>query len=165
MQCSEQAQNFVNALLRLEPEKRLTPDEALQHEWFKDDSSNGIQISDDVVARLEQEMNESEFKRLACSVRILQLVKLVQCHQISKRAYSPQIIANHENPDDVAAFRKLFEDIDADHSGYLSYEQFTTGLKSKFTEEKLDALFLKTVSGTSARIKTLFDKRPKYLLL
>ena len=88
MRCSDQAQNFVNALLRLEPEKRLTPDEALQHDWFKGDASNDILISDDVVARLEQEEHESEFKRLACSVRIMELVRHAQCRDISKRLHS-----------------------------------------------------------------------------
>ena len=57
-----------------------------------------------------------------------------------------QIIANFASPDEIAKARKLFEGLDTNHSGSLTYEQFTIGLKETFSEDKLDKLFLTMVS-------------------
>jgi serine/threonine protein kinase len=67
--CSKEAQDFVKSLLRTEPARRLTPDEALEHPWFKSKiSSRNVELSNDVLESLAKEESEGEFKRIACSV-------------------------------------------------------------------------------------------------
>jgi serine/threonine protein kinase len=152
--CSKEAQDFVKALLRTEPTKRLTPDEALEHPWFKSKTSRNVKLSSDVVASLAKEENEGEFKRIARGVsgRRIACGLCTSCYKVV--LYGPthklshlQIIASFASPDEIAEVRKLFEALDTDHSGYLTYEQFTVGLKEKFSDEKLDKLFLTMVSN------------------
>jgi serine/threonine protein kinase len=156
--CSKEAQDFVKSLLRTEPARRLTPDEALEHPWFKSKiSSRNVELSNDVLESLAKEESEGEFKRIACSVSGRHLVcgLCTACYIVLLYVYiygpphrlaHPQIIANFASPDEIAEVRKLFEGLDTDHSGYLTYEQFTIGLKEKFSEDKLDKLFLTMVS-------------------
>ena len=86
---SEPAKDFVAALLKLNPDERLSAQQALDHEWLK----NSFALSD---RRPEEADKAGEMQKLALMV-----------------------IAHKSSTDDIMKLRRVFDQYDASNDGEI----------------------------------------------
>lgn len=112
---SENAVDFCRKLLQYDTKNRMTAQQALVHPWLSEHSKRMMQrrsqrrgsvLDLEVVNNLRGFVETNRFKKLA-----LQAV-----------AYSTRY-------EDIAHLQTLFEDIDEDKDGYITFEEFKKALK------------------------------------
>ena len=113
---SENAKDFINKLLTLDADKRMTSYEALNHCWF-DNSVGKISLHLDVISKL---------KNFKCKNR-LQLEILL-------------IISNLIKNKDTKKVRESFEVINSSFSGWIGLNELYDALKDVMEEKEIEDL-------------------------
>jgi calcium-dependent protein kinase len=126
----ETAKDFVQGLLIVNPDDRMTAEEASMHRWIKErEEQPEEKPTDDVLADVDhcllQYKNNSLLKKIALNV-----------------------IAHQSTSADTQHLRKVFRQLDKSRDGVLSYDEFKTGLVKvlKYSDEDIDKLFSSIVS-------------------
>lgn len=119
---SDLAKDFVQKLLVLDPQKRLSSKEALEHQYLtraaeKDSASHRI-VKEEIVTALRKFCSFSRFKRACLSVMALTLPK-----------------------EDRAKVRDTFICLDKDNNGEICVEELTKILDNKVPREEAEAIF------------------------
>ncbi|KAI3823385.1 hypothetical protein L1987_04820 [Smallanthus sonchifolius] len=104
---SESAKDLVRKMLIRDPRKRITPHGVLCHPW----------ISEDGVA---------PDKPLDSAV-LSQLTQFSAMNKLKKMAL--RVIASKLSEEEIAGLKQMFKIIDADNSGYITFEELKAGLK------------------------------------
>ena len=104
---SEPAKDCVKRMLVVDPKKRATADQILQHEWMK---ANGV-ASDKPLDS-------------AITVRIR---KFATQNKLKKEAL--RVMAKNISEEEVAGLKELFKQIDADSSGNITIEELREAMK------------------------------------
>jgi calcium-dependent protein kinase len=124
------AKNFVQRLLEVNPEKRMTAQVAAIHEWLGKrevlpDEKPSAKLLSQIDHCLLQYQNSSILKKIALNV-----------------------IAHQSTSADIKQLRKVFTQLDEKRDGVLSYEEFRTGIVEvlNYCDEDVDKLFSGMVS-------------------
>ncbi|KAH0680672.1 hypothetical protein KY284_021757 [Solanum tuberosum] len=118
---STSAKDLVRKMLTMDPKKRITADEALQHPWLmKDGEASDKPINSAVLSRLKQFRAMNKMKKLALKV-----------------------IAENLSEDEIKGLKQMFNNMDTDGSGTITYDELKTGLSrlgSKLSESEIKQL-------------------------
>ena len=116
---SNEAKDLIKNLI-CKPERRLTAEEALQHNWIKSLAKNS---KTDKLGKLN-----------------LDAIKKFQHHKKLKQA-ALTAIAVHANPNEIKQLKDTFKALDKNGDGSLTFEELKVGLKDvKNGEEILEIL-------------------------
>ncbi|XP_078149323.1 calcium-dependent protein kinase 10-like [Carex rostrata] len=121
-QISDGAKDLVNGMLRIDPRKRLTIQQVLDHPWLQNakTAEDGGNLGEIVRARLKQFSVMNRFKKKVM-----------------------RVIAEHLSIDEVEFIRKMFRTIDTDNNGKITFEELKVGLtntNSQLTESEIELL-------------------------
>lgn len=107
-QCSELVLDFIRKLLVVDPKKRLSAADALNHPWFKSVKSGqgAVRISGEVLKRLQTFKGGSKLKKAAMNM----LVKMADQGQIE-------------------GLRAQFQEIDVDGTGLINADELRNAIK------------------------------------
>jgi Ca2+-binding EF-hand superfamily protein len=134
---SQDSKDFVGALLEVNPKKRLSATEALEHEWQQkkfslNDRAPSQEILSSCHESIENYRGVSAFKKMALMV-----------------------IAHKSTRSDILELRKVFDSMDTANNGSVSFEEFRVAMqksKSNYTEEEIKHLFQNVDMGNDGRI-------------
>eukprot|EP00934_Nitzschia_sp_Nitz4_P009415 Nitzschia sp. Nitz4//scaffold133_size116822//56256//65702//NITZ4_003807-RA/size116822-snap-gene-0.16-mRNA-1//-1//CDS//3329535396//9405//frame0 len=121
---SDEAKDFLNHLLVLDPDDRMDAGEALKHKWLSkefplSDRVPTLATSQAVQGNLIYYKHTSELKKIALNV-----------------------IAHRSSSHDILELRKLFDQFDTANNGVISYEEFQTAMQQMdYTEAELESIF------------------------
>lgn len=105
---SDSAKDCVRRLLKSDPRDRMSAMEALNHPWVREGGVASDQpIDDTVMKRLKKFSEMTKFKKTALKV-----------------------IAANLTDAEIKGLKELFKSFDKDHSGTISFQELTEGLKS-----------------------------------
>eukprot|EP00193_Tetraselmis_chui_P005541 CAMPEP_0177756298 /NCGR_PEP_ID=MMETSP0491_2-20121128/3028_1 /TAXON_ID=63592 /ORGANISM="Tetraselmis chuii, Strain PLY429" /LENGTH=564 /DNA_ID=CAMNT_0019271859 /DNA_START=638 /DNA_END=2332 /DNA_ORIENTATION=+ len=113
---SPEAKDLVGGLLQRDVKKRLTIDQALGHPWLQAGIAPEEPLADDVVQRLQRYGTYGRFRQQAM-VAALEKVK-----QSNGELALPW--TGHQEK-----LREMFQEMDKDKNGELSYDEIKVGLK------------------------------------
>ncbi|KAG8377975.1 hypothetical protein BUALT_Bualt08G0089700 [Buddleja alternifolia] len=118
---SNGAKDLVKKMLTRDPKKRITAAEALEHPWLKKDGeASDTPINSAVLIRMKQFRAMNKLKKLALKV-----------------------IAENMSEEEIKGLRQMFNNMDTDGSGTITYEELRTGLSklgSKLNEAEIQQL-------------------------
>ncbi|KAL6547069.1 hypothetical protein OROMI_022790 [Orobanche minor] len=118
---SSDAKDLIRRMLTVDPEKRITIAEALEHPWLKQDGEASEKpIDSAILIRMRQFMEMNKLKKLALKV-----------------------IAENLSAAERQGLKQMFNNVDTDGSGAITYEELRTGLTklgSKLSEEEIQLL-------------------------
>jgi calcium-dependent protein kinase len=120
---SKNAKDLISKLLNSDPQKRISAEEALNHNWFKDNKSKELfnQINDEAI-----------LKKL---IDNLKTYKNQSAIQETALAY---LVHNYPHFKDVINACKLFNQIDTNNDGKINKEELLNGLKARVKMENLE---------------------------
>ena len=120
---SKSGKDLITKLLNSDPQKRISAEEALNHQWFIENKSKELfnQINDEnilkkLIENLKSYKNESAIQETAL-------------------AY---LVHNYPNLKDVINACKLFSQIDTNNDGKINKDELIKGLKSKIKIDDLE---------------------------
>ncbi|XP_041019662.1 calcium-dependent protein kinase 29-like [Juglans microcarpa x Juglans regia] len=115
------AKDLVGKMLMEDPKKRITAADALEHPWLKEDGEASDKPIDNVVlSRMKQFRAMNKLKKLALKV-----------------------IAETLSEEEIKGLKQMFNNMDTDKSGTITFEELKTGLSrlgSKLTEAEIKQL-------------------------
>ncbi|KAF5455724.1 hypothetical protein F2P56_025271 [Juglans regia] len=115
------AKDLVGKMLMGDPKKRITAADALEHPWLKEDGEASDRPIDNVVlSRMKQFRAMNKLKKLALKV-----------------------IAETLSEEEIKGLKQMFNNMDTDKSGAITFEELKTGLSrlgSKLTETEIKQL-------------------------
>ncbi|XVF26034.1 hypothetical protein REPUB_Repub13aG0265300 [Reevesia pubescens] len=118
---SESAKDLVRKMLTMDPKKRLTSAQVLEHPWMREGGeASDKPIDSAVLSRLKQFRAMNKLKKLAL-----------------------QVIAENLSEDEIKGLKTMFTNIDTDKSGTITYEELKIGLAclgSKLSEAEVKQL-------------------------
>ncbi|KAI6688400.1 hypothetical protein NL676_025228 [Syzygium grande] len=118
---SASAKDLISKMLMRDPKKRITAAEALEHPWLREDGvASDKPIDNAVLRRMRQFRASNKLKKLALKV-----------------------IAQNLSAEEIKGLRQMFNNMDTDGSGTITFEEFRTGLSrlgSKLTEPEMRQL-------------------------
>ncbi|XP_043709499.1 calcium-dependent protein kinase 29-like isoform X2 [Telopea speciosissima] len=118
---SDSAKDLIKKMLTHDPRKRITAAKALEHPWLKEDGDvSDKPIDSAVLTRMKQFRAMNKLKKIAVKV-----------------------IAENLSEEDIKGLKEMFNNIDTDQSGTITYEELKTGLSrlgSKLNEVELKQL-------------------------
>ncbi|CAA0831077.1 calcium-dependent protein kinase 29 [Striga hermonthica] len=118
---SDGAKDLIKKMLTIDPKKRITADEALEHPWLKEDGeASDRPIDSAVLIRMKQFRAMNKLKKLALKV-----------------------IAENLSEEEIKGLKQMFDNIDTDGSGTITYEELRAGLSklgSKLSEAEIQQL-------------------------
>ncbi|KDP36877.1 hypothetical protein JCGZ_08168 [Jatropha curcas] len=118
---SSSAKDLIKKMLTRDPKKRITAAQALEHPWLKvDGEASDRPIDSAVQSRLKQFRAMNKLKKLALKV-----------------------IAENLSEEEIQGLKQMFNNIDIDRSGTITYEELKAGLArlgSKLTEAEIKQL-------------------------
>ncbi|KAL6501662.1 hypothetical protein OROGR_026795 [Orobanche gracilis] len=118
---SDSAKDFIRRMLTVDVTKRITIVEALEHPWMKIyDEAYDKPIDSVVLTRMKQFRSMNQLKKLAVKV-----------------------IAENLSDEEMQGLREMFNNMDSDGSGTITYEELKTGLTnlgSKLSEADIQQL-------------------------
>ncbi|KAH7523470.1 calcium-dependent protein kinase 29 isoform X2 [Ziziphus jujuba] len=118
---SASAKDLVKKMLTMNPQKRITAADALQHQWLKEDGeASDKPIDSAVLIRMKQFRAMNKLKKLALKV-----------------------IAENLSSEEIQGLKQMFNNMDTDGSGTITLEELKTGLSrlgSKLTESEIKQL-------------------------
>jgi calcium-dependent protein kinase len=119
---SEMAKSFVQGLLTVDPDKRLTAEAALQHPWVvaSEKSLPKYDVDDDMYKNLSRFAGFSTLKRIAM-----------------------EVVAFSLSHDEIKRLTNVFESMDSDHNGYVTFGGLKRelGKNFKISDEELRKIF------------------------
>ncbi|KAL1196366.1 Calcium-dependent protein kinase 22 [Cardamine amara subsp. amara] len=116
---SSSAKDLIKKMLTINPKKRITAAEVLEHPWIKSEAPDKP-IDNVVISRLKQFRAMNKFKKLALKV-----------------------IAEGLSEEEIKGLKTMFENMDTDKSGSITYQELKIGLNrlgSKLTETEVKQL-------------------------
>jgi serine/threonine protein kinase len=121
---SDDAKDFVRRLLVVDPKERMNAAQCMKHTWIV----NREKLPDDIPS--EQVLSALDDS----------LLHYRQTSQLKKLALT--VIAHRSTAKDIMLLRKVFDSLDTEKDGKLSYDEFKRGLeKMNYTEKELDEIF------------------------
>lgn len=118
---SSSAKDLVRKMLTQDPKKRITAAQVLEHPWIKEGGdASDKPIDSAVLSRMKQFRAMNKLKKLALKV-----------------------IAENLSADEIQGLKAMFQNMDTDKSGTITYEELKTGLArlgSKLTEAEVKQL-------------------------
>ncbi|CAM8979311.1 unnamed protein product [Rhodiola kirilowii] len=118
---SDSAKDLIKKMLTMDPKKRITAAEALEHPWLKEGGDASDKPMDSaVLIRMKQFRAMNKLKKLALKV-----------------------IAENLEDEEIKGLTQMFRNIDTDQSGAITYEELQTGLSrlgSKLSEQEIKQL-------------------------
>ncbi|CAI9112337.1 OLC1v1012774C1 [Oldenlandia corymbosa var. corymbosa] len=106
-QISESAKSLVRQMLEMDPKKRLTAQQVLDHPWIQNAKrASNVPLGDIVRSRLKQFSVMNKFKKKAL-----------------------RVIAEHLSVEEVEVIRDMFTLMDTDNDGKVTFEELKAGLK------------------------------------
>nr|GME13379.1 calcium-dependent protein kinase 29 [Ipomoea batatas] len=118
---SSSAKDLIRKMLTVDPQKRITAAEALEHPWLKEDGdASDKPIHSAVLIRMRQFRAMNKMKQLALKV-----------------------IAETMPEEEIKGLKEMLNNIDTDRSGTITYEELKTGLAklgSKLPESEIKQL-------------------------
>ncbi|GAA0185541.1 non-receptor serine/threonine protein kinase [Lithospermum erythrorhizon] len=100
------AKDLIKKMLVMDPRKRITAAEALEHPWLKEGGeASDKPIDSAVLIRMKQFRAMNKLKKLALKV-----------------------IAENLSEEEIKGLRQMFKNIDTDGSGSITYEELKDGL-------------------------------------
>ncbi|XP_002510594.2 calcium-dependent protein kinase 29 [Ricinus communis] len=115
---SASAKDLIRKMLARDPKKRITAAEALEHPWLKvGGEASEKPIDSAVLRRLKQFRAMNKLKKLALKV-----------------------IAENLSEEEIKGLKQMFNNMDTDKSGTITYEELKDGLKrlgSRLTEAEI----------------------------
>ncbi|CDI76498.1 CAM kinase, CDPK family, putative [Eimeria acervulina] len=105
---SDEGKDLIRKLLKINPDERLSVEEALHHPWIMSlaQSSQNVPLPVTLMANLKGFRAQNRLKKAALTV-----------------------IAQHMTDSDIDHLRKIFISLDVDNSGTLSVQEVAEGLK------------------------------------
>ncbi|GKV17796.1 hypothetical protein SLEP1_g28257 [Rubroshorea leprosula] len=132
---SEGAKDLVRNMLTMDPKKRITAAKALEHQWLKvDGEASDRPIDSAVQGRLKQFRAMNKLKKLALKV-----------------------IAENLSEEEIAGLKEMFNNIDVDRNGMVTFEELKDGLSrigSKLPEAEIKELLDAADVDSSGMIDT-----------
>lgn len=118
---SSSAKDLVRKMLTQDPKRRITAAQVLEHPWIKEGGdASDKPIDSAVLSRMKQFRAMNKLKKLALKV-----------------------IAENLSADEIQGLKAMFQNMDTDKSGTITYEELKTGLArlgSKLTEAEVKQL-------------------------
>ncbi|KAH7447881.1 hypothetical protein KP509_01G125300 [Ceratopteris richardii] len=118
---SESAQDLIMKMLNRDPKKRLTAHQVLCHPWIKKDGvAPDRPIDSAVLSRMKQFTAMNKLKKLAM-----------------------RVIAEKLSEEEIAGLKEMFEMIDEDKNGTITFDELKTGLRrlgSSLKDTEIQAL-------------------------
>ncbi|KAG2698271.1 hypothetical protein I3843_07G142500 [Carya illinoinensis] len=115
------AKDLIGKMLMRDPKKRITAADALEHPWLKEDGEASDRPIDNVVlSRMKQFRAMNKLKKLALTV-----------------------IAETLSEEEIKGLKQMFNNMDTDKSGTITFEELKTGLSrlgSKLPEAEIKQL-------------------------
>ncbi|XP_049396420.1 calcium-dependent protein kinase 21-like [Solanum stenotomum] len=117
---SYSAKDLIRKMLTQEPKKRITSAQVLEHPWLRLGEASDKPIDSAVLSRMKQFRAMNKLKKLALKV-----------------------IAENLSEEEIKGLKAMFDNIDTDNSGTITYEELKSGLArlgSKLTETEVKQL-------------------------
>nr|AFR11230.1 calcium dependent protein kinase 1 [Chenopodium album] len=118
---SKSAKDLVRKMSNPDPKKRITSAEVLEHPWMREGGdASDKPIDSAVLSRMKQFRAMNKLKKLALKV-----------------------IAENMSEEDIKGFKAMFDNMDTDNSGSITYDELKKGLAelgSKLTETEVKQL-------------------------
>ncbi|XP_052202314.1 calcium-dependent protein kinase 29-like [Diospyros lotus] len=115
------AKSLIRKMLMVDPKMRITAAQALEDPWLREDgSASSTPLDSAVLMRMKQFRAMNKLKKLALKV-----------------------IAENLPKEEIQGLRQVFENMDTDGSGTITYEELKTGLHtlgSKLSDAEIKAL-------------------------
>lgn len=121
---SDGAKDFCSKLLVVDPKMRMTAADAMQHPWIVD----RLHLPDELPSsRILSSVDDS-------------LMHYKQTSQLKKLALT--VIAHRSTTKEITELRKVFESMDTERNGVITFEEFKAALeKMEYSEEELNEIF------------------------
>lgn len=164
---SSSAQDFVQKLLVVKPEQRMTAEDALKHEWIASRENNEAQLPDDIVGAIVSFGEVSSFRRACMSMMAWSLtneerasvrqafVAMDQDKSGTIKLWEFKKVLDEKcNIKDEDA-KKLFEALDTNHTEEIHYSEFLAAMVSTriaMHDGLLKATFKRFDTDNSGRI-------------
>ena len=113
---SNDAKDLIKKLI-CKPERRLTAEEALKHKWVRNLTKKAVDTNQ------LKKLNISNMKKFQKSEKLKQVALMA--------------IAVQTDPNEVNELKKIFQELDRDGNGSISFEELTTGLGDRENGEEL----------------------------
>jgi calcium-dependent protein kinase len=122
---SQSARDFVAALLKLNPNERLTAQQALDHDWLK----NSFALSD-------RRPDEAEMENIAGHI-----TNYGKAGEMKKLALI--VMAHKSSTDDIMKLRKAFDQYDSSNDGEVTLSEFRLELSKQgtYSDEEIEKMF------------------------
>ncbi|KAK1388585.1 Calcium-dependent protein kinase 29 [Heracleum sosnowskyi] len=118
---SSEAKDLIKKMLTMDPKMRISAAQALEHPWLKEDGeASSKPIDSAVLIRMKQFRSMNKLKRLALKV-----------------------IAENVSEEEIKGLKQMFNNMDTDRSGTITYDKLKTGLSklgSKLNEAEIQQL-------------------------
>ena len=119
---SSSGKDLIQKLLMIDPQKRLSAQEALAHPWFKENKSK------ELFNRIK---DESTIKKM------IQNLKAYKRDSIIQETALAYLVHNFPQMKDVVNACKLFNQMDVNGDGKINKNEFLKGLQSKISSDTL----------------------------
>mmetsp|Transcript_13685 Transcript_13685/g.43238 ORF Transcript_13685/g.43238 Transcript_13685/m.43238 type:complete len:526 (-) Transcript_13685:83-1660(-) len=103
---SSGAKEAIKDMLIRDPSKRKSAADMLNHPWIKEDGASDKPLDNTVLNRLQQFAMMNKLKKMAL-----------------------RVIAHNLSDEEIAGLKALFQSIDEDNSGSITYDELRDGLK------------------------------------
>ena len=120
---SSSGKDLIQKLLMIDPQKRLSAQEALAHPWFKENKSK------ELFNRIK---DESTIKKM------IQNLKAYKRDSIIQETALAYLVHNFPQMKDVVNACKLFNQMDVNGDGKINKNEFLKGLQSKISSDTLE---------------------------
>ncbi|KAL3503511.1 hypothetical protein ACH5RR_037960 [Cinchona calisaya] len=117
---SSSAKDLVRKMLTQDPKKRITAAQVLDHPWMREGEASDKPIDSAVLSRMKQFRAMNKLKKLALKV-----------------------IAESLSTEEIQGLKAMFQNMDTDNNGTITYEELKTGLArlgSKLSEAEVKQL-------------------------
>ncbi|XP_071734146.1 calcium-dependent protein kinase 29-like isoform X2 [Rutidosis leptorrhynchoides] len=118
------AKDLISKMLTRNPKDRITADQALEHPWLKEDGeASELPMDNAVLIRMKQFRAMNKLKKLALKVSVLDV--------------------KSKSTEEIKGLKQMFNNIDTDRSGSITYEELKTGLSklgSRLSEPEIQQL-------------------------
>ena len=163
---TKEAIDLLKSMLNKNPSKRFSTEKCLAHKWFqlmedaeKSNNKNYKTIQMNAINKMSQFVKENRLKKAVLQFistqfnlkseedELRDLFKELDTNnkgQISKVAFGDHLISLYGEKEGKDLCNKIFEDLDLDGSGEISYDEFLSAMidtKKIITEDKLAKAF------------------------